>query len=901
MQQSSLTVRHYLGFSLYDVKPYLIFIFALAVFSFYSSGRVVAQKSRVENHEKLTETGKRIYQTQHINSSPPRIDGILDDESWQEGYWSGNYRQYLPAEGADPSELTELKILYDDDNLYMAIRAHDAHPDKIDRQMGRRDEFTGDIVGICFDSYFDHRTGFEFDLTAAGSKIDLILMNQGWDTNWDAVWYGKVGLEDSAWIAEFQVPLSQLRYGKNEKQIWGLHAWRWINRNQEEDQWALQPRDNLMPLYYIGELHGIEGISRKRRIELLPYSVGKMITKEADPADPYAKNNTFEASAGLDGKIGLTSDFTLDFTVNPDFGQVEADPSVLNLTAFETFYEEKRPFFLEGKNILDFDFGQDLLFYSRRIGHSPLKYPDLDDNEYAQHIENTRILGALKLTGKTRKGLSVGVMESLTEREKIKITSGDAEHEEIVEPLTNYMVARVQKDIHEGNTIVGGMITNTNRWLDDTYLNDLNRNALTGGFDLRHHWNDRIYFVDIKGVFSDIKGSPAAMENLMTSSARYYQRPDEDYLDFDTSKSHLSGLGGSFRIGKRAGGHWRYSTGFDIRSPGLDLNDMGYMQIADAINHDISLGYVENEPKGVFRNYNISANYSNSWNFGGDKLESQVSMSTNFSFSNKWSINGSTLYRFGSLDQRLLRGGPAVHLPGFLHNRYTISTDVSRKLAFRAGAHIHKFKDPVNKMNEYFCGTTLKIGNALQISGDMDYTADRDHYQYVDEFDIENSQRYLLATLDRKTIGLTVRADFAITPEFTIQYYGNPYISVGNYYDFKKVVDPAATEHDEIYYLYKADEMIYDETLETYTIDENLPGGSTFSFENPDFNFRQFRSNLVARWEYKPGSTLFLVWTHGRSDYVFSEDFTLHHSISRLFDIPAENVFLIKLNYWFQI
>jgi hypothetical protein len=876
-----------------------LFLSVLIFFSF----ETIAQSGEEEYQEpdQYTSEGKRIYETVRLKAEPPRIDGNLNDPCWEEGIWSGNYRQYMPAENEDPSQKTHLKILYDEENIYVAIRAFDRETEKIDRQLGRRDEFRGDIVGVCFDSYFDHRTGFEFDLTASGSKIDLILLNDGWDTNWDAVWYGKTGVEDSAWTAEFQIPLSQLRYGNKEVHTWGLHSWRWINRNQEEDQWNLMPRDNPGNLFSIGELHGISGITRKRKMELLPYISGHLKTFKSEPGNPYATGKDWGANMGIDGKLGISSDFTLDFTVNPDFGQVEADPSVLNLTAFEVFYEEKRPFFLEGKNILDFDFGSDLLFYSRRIGHQPIYSPELNEEEYAEKISNTRILGALKLTGKTKKGLSIGIIESLTAREQVEITGDDGIRNETVEPLTHYFIARVQKDIHAGNTLLGGMFTSTHRSLQDPYLFGINREAYTGGLDFKHFMKNKTFYLDGKMVFSYLQGDPWAMENLQCASAHYFQRPDADYLMVDSTSHHISGWGGSIKGGKGSNGKWRYSAGISWRSPGLDLNDVGYLQMADLIEEEMELGYVENEPKGIFRMYQVFLSQTNRWNFGGDFLESRWGLSLQATFANKWQLEGSTMYQGGSLDTRLLRGGPAIHMLGFLHDRYSISTDPSRKLSFRTGIHFHVYEDKISKMSQLFSGITYRLTNALRFSTDVDYTTESDNYQYIDRMLVDQEERYLLGKIDRETLGITLRADLAVTPQFTIQYYGNPYISMGNYRDIKKVSDPESRYPDEIYHIYQSGEIQFDEVNNQYHITESSSQRTSFTLENPDFNFRQFRSNLVARWEYKPGSTFYLVWTHGRTGYDNRTDMSLSKSIDNLFDLHPENVFLIKFNYWFQI
>ena len=878
-------------------------VILLFLLLFFGARIVFAQFSINHLDSLYTEDGKRIYTTIRLQNEPPKIDGELTDNCWlNDGYWSGNYRQYIPAEGDNPSQKTEMKILYDDQNIYVAIRAYDSEPNKIDRRIGKRDDFAGDIVGVCFDSYYDHRTGFEFDLTAAGSKLDLVLLNESWDTNWNAVWHGKVAMEDSAWTAEMQIPLSQLRYGDKEAQLWGLHAWRWINRNQEEDQWNLMPRDNPGFLYSIGELHGIHGITKARKVELLPYTVGSIRSYEKEIGNPYATGLDKHLSFGLDGKVGISSDFTMDFTINPDFGQVEADPSVLNLTAFETFLEEKRPFFLEGKNIFDFDFGDDLLFYSRRIGHSPMRGPNLEGDEYSERIESTSILGAVKLTGKTKNGLSVGLMESLTSRERVEISNeAEEKRSEAVEPLTNYLVGRIQKDINQSNTIIGGMFTSTNRKLDQPYFNNLNRNAFSGGFDFRTHWKNKTFFLDAKAVFSHVTGSDLAMEEMQYSSARYFQRPEADYLSVDSTCNHLSGHGGSIEIGKGANGKWRYSADLNWRSPGLELNDVGFLQFSDVIDQSVSLSYVENEPKGIFRKYSISTGMTNTWNFGWEFINTRYQLFANTTFANKWGFNGSAMHQGNSLETRLLRGGPAVLLRGFWHNRYSVHTDNSKKVTFGIGYHFHVFEDNISMTNDITPSITYRVTNALGLSADMTFMKRKDNLQYINCIESDDEKKYILGTLDRKTMGLTIRVNYAISPEFTIQYYGNPYISSGAYDDIKRITNPAANDYNNLYHVFDESEILFDESENHYHIDENQDGEMDYAIDNPNFNFQQLHSNLVARWEYKPGSTVFLVWTHGRSEYEQTSDYSINHGLNRLFDIRAQNVLLVKFNYWFEI
>jgi len=414
----------------------------------------------------------RTYTTIRLSTAKPVIDGKLDDACWQTGEWSGDFTQLLPKEGAKPTQDTKIKILYDDKNIYVAIRCFDTEPSKISRKLGRRDELYGDITGINFDSYHDHRTGFEFSVTAAGQKIDLILFNpMAWDMNWNAVWYVKTGLEDSAWVAEYEIPLSQLRYSSDKEQVWGMHVWRWIDRLSEESDWEVQSMSGPGMLYAFGELKGIKDIPKSRRIEIMPYTLGKLKTFQKEPQNPFAKNgNSFMGNVGLDAKIGLSSNFTADLTVNPDFGQVESDPSVMNLTAFETLYEEKRPFFLEGLNIFKFEMGDANLFYTRRIGHTPEYKPQLGENEYLKYPDNTSILSAVKISGKTSKGLAVGVLQSLTANENAQLFSGGQTKEIRVEPLTSYTVGRIQQDYKEGNSTLGAIFTATNRFINDPYF-----------------------------------------------------------------------------------------------------------------------------------------------------------------------------------------------------------------------------------------------------------------------------------------------------------------------------------------------------------------------------------------------------------------------------------------------
>lgn len=851
------------------------------------------------NRPEKTAEGRRIYYTTRLQGTPPVIDGRLEDPAWDQGEWAGDYIQQIPQEGGVPSRKTELKILYDDASLYVAIKAHD-DPKLVDRRRGRRDAFEGDIVGVCFDSYFDRRTGFEFDLTAAGSKMDLILLNTGWDTSWDAVWHGETALNDWGWSAEMRIPFSQLRYGDKETHVWGLHSWRWINRLQEEDQWNLIPRDNAGMVYSFGELRGLEGIPKSRHLELLPYLSTRTTWDDRFRDVPFAENFHGEVSGGLDGKFSLASNLTLDFTVNPDFGQVEADPSVLNISAFEVFYEEKRPFFLEGKNILKFELDNDLLFYSRRIGQAPRHAPD-PSLGFVRVPGNSSILGAVKLTGKSTGGLSVGAIQSFTGKETAEIRSAAGLSRETVEPFTSYTVARVQQDFSEGNTILGGMVTGVRRSSNDSHLDFLPETAFSGGLDFRHHWKDKTYFVDFRSTFSEVRGKQRAMVELQESSARYFQRPDADHLQFDPDRRRLGGHGGAFTIGKGANGRWRFSESLSWRSPGLELNDLGYLRLTDVVRQATEVSYVVTEPVSLFRHYVLAARQENTWDFGGNFLGPSTSGLAEVGLRNRWRVGFGVTRDGSALDPRLLRGGPAVRLPGRWAATTDISTDPGRRfrLSFR---HRHqRFDDSHSRFHGLHPGIELRITDGFLLSTDFEYSRNRDMYQYVTRVDAAAGPLDLVGRLDQRTLGVTLRADLAITPDLTIQYYGNPFASTGRFLDFRRFVDPRAKLARDRYLTLSRDSAEYDPVANRIALDENGDGLADYTFANPDFSFREFRSNLVARWEYRPGSVLFLVWSQGRSDFRNRTPSGLGQHFGDLFEVPAENVFLVKVSRWFSL
>jgi len=839
----------------------------------------------------------RVYNATRLTGERPTIDGRLDDDAWKLGEWSGDYTQNMPVEGAAPSRETELQILYDDKAIYFAIRAHD-DPELVHRYPGRRDDWAaGDIVGVCFDSYNDKRYGFEFDLTAGGTKVDLILGNgeTEWDTTWDAVWDGAVSHDDGGWSAEFRVPLSQLRYGPQDEQVWGLHSWRWIDRNREEDQWQLIPRQNSGRMHQLGELRGIRGIPPSRRIELLPHVVGEA---KSGPATP-GEGTDASGSIGLDGKMGLGSNFTLDATVNPDFGQVEADPSVVNLTAYETFFEEKRPFFLEGKKILTFELEEgNQLFYSRRIGQAPSLMPPAPGGGSVEAPDSTTILGALKVTGKTNGGLSVGVLQSFTQKETARISTPDGTREQAVEPFGSYSVLRLHKDWNKGNTSLGGMLTSTLRSISDPALEVLPSQAFSGGVDFSHYFADRAFVLQATGLFSQVHGAREAILGLQTDAVHYYQRPDAEHLEVDPTRTSLGGHGGSVRLGTSDVGRLRFGDTFHWYSPGLELNDIGYLRQADVRANEVEVGWVESSPRWVFRDYTLHLQREDEWDFGGLHTRSETRFEGAGQLRNKWRASAE-LTHFDIVDTRMLRGGPALRWHDYIEAEGTLGTDPSRRAFVSVdGSRAWGFDDDSYAWS-LGANLNVRLSNRLQVLGSVDYEKVVDDLQYVASTDTSGGPRYVLGRIDQDTWSFTVRVNLAITPDLTVQYYGSPFIGTGLYSRFKRATDTLAQAAPDRYHVYGDGEIAYVPTANAYRVTE-AGGGPSYGFGNPDFSFREFRSNLVARWEWKPGSSVYLVWSQGRTGADPYWESSFGRNWDELWRAPADNVFLVKFSYWFS-
>lgn len=843
---------------------------------------------------------KRIYTTTEV-SIPPDIDGWLNDEAWNQVSWDSDFQMHDPYDDRPASQKTDFKVVFDRENIYVAVRSFDSAPDSIVKRLTRRDDMDGDMVAILFDSYHDLQTAFSFVASAAGSKMDFYMSNDGAseDDTWNPIWWVETQIDDKGWTLEAKIPFSQFRFDRSSGGIWGLQVGRVIFRNNETSFW--QPISKEAPgfVHLMGELHGLQNIDPKKQAEITPYAVVGSDWYEAVPEDPFLADGTDQTlNAGLDAKIGITNNFTLDLTVNPDFGQVESDPSQVNLTAYETFFEEQRPFFIEGKNIFDYPLAihnMDNLFYSRRIGRRPQHYPDLEENEYVKMPQFTKILGAAKLTGKTKDGLSVGIMESVTANENAEIDQNGERRLETVEPLTNYFAGRVSKEFQKGNTILGGMVTSTNRFTDEPQLDFLHTSALSGGLDFQQYFADRSYVLSFSSYLSQVNGSEEALLRTQTSPVHYFQRPDATYLTVDSTLTSLSGYGGSLQFGKQSG-RFNFMAFLFLNSPGLEINDIGFLSSTDEIMQIGWAGYRFNEPFSIFRSVSLNINQWNLWDFGGQHQVMGVNFNGHAEFKNLWSSGFFVDAESDVYSNSVLRGGPTMIIPGGYSTRLFVESSSRKKFVGEISGFYHRgFEDSGIRYGVDLDFTYKPISN-LTISVYPEFSYRQSELQYVDQQHFEESSRYIFGSIDQKTFSTSLRLDLILSPELTIQFWGQPFIATGDYSQFKYITDPKAANFQDRFHIYGSEEITFVEGENIYNITES-GSGLNYHFGNPDFNFKEFLSNLVFRWEYRPGSFLYLVWSQNRSDSDSYGIFEFENDFRDIWEVHPRNTLMLKVSY----
>lgn len=860
---------------------------------------------------------KRVYTTQKVSGEAPTIDGQVDDAAWDIVEWSTDYVEFEPDVGTDPSQQTKMKIMYDDKNLYVAFRCYESDPSKIEKRLGRRDDFPGDWVEFNIDSYNDDRTAFSFTASVSGVKGDEFISNNGnFDDSWNPIWYLSTAQDDEGWTAEMRIPLSQLRFGNEEEQVWGIQSTRRYFANEERSLWQPVPANPPGWVSEFGILRGLIGLKPQKQLEIQPFVLGQYDTFEEEVGNPFRDGDDIMGNVGLDAKIGITNDLTLDLTINPDFGQVDADPGAIALDGFEIFFQERRPFFVENKNIFDFRVGggADNLFFSRRIGRTPQGYPSVDSSkgEFADIPTNSTILGAAKFSGKTKDGWTIGVLESVTAKEFAEIELDDRseitdaldildelgeERKELVEPLTNYFVGRVQKDFNDRNSYIGGIFTATHRNLEPE-LSFLHKQAFSGGLDFNHNWKDRKYYLTGRGIISRVNGSPEAITNTQTSLTHLFQRVDASHVEVDPTRTSLTGSGGNFEIG-RGSGEWRYNVGGNYRSPELELNDIGFLRQADQLRQYANVRRFWNKPSTWFRQANLGVSQFTEFDFDGNYNRIQYEVQGYVNWKNNWWSESGIGHKPRIFSNTFLRGGERWRFSDENFVFLFSGTDGRKKFSMHAGYVTSQAKQDNFSFKRYVLRFFYQPLDNLNLSLVSEFEQNPNKTQYVTQADFDGTPRYILGGIDNENLSMTLRVNYSINPNLTIQYYGQPFFFNAKYNNFNYVNKAGAEDLNERVTNFTENQISFNDGV--YSVDENTDGTVDYSFGNPDFNYVQFRSNLVLRWEYIPGSELFFVWSQGTEGIADVDNGFFDAAESVIFDRQIRNTFLVKWTYRFVL
>ena len=806
-------------------------------------------------------------------SAPIELDGKLNESAWALAPVTDSFTQIEPDEGKPASQRTEVRVLYDDTFLYVGARLHDTG--RITGRLGRRDMDWGDSdwFGVMIDSYLDHRTAFGFDVNPAGVRHDEIKVIDVDDFSWDPVWEAATTVDSAGWTAEYRIPFSQLRFSGAREQTWGVQFERIIGRNREYAVSTFIPKSIRGGVPQYGHLSGIEDIRPGKRVEVLPYTVQR--ASYVDPgANPYRDKPELKLEAGMDLLYRVSSNLTVNAAFNPDFGQVEVDPAVVNLGVYETFFDEKRPFFIEGSEIFNFGAsgtsgGQ--LFYSRRVGRAPSLAPP---SAISDMPDATTILGAAKVSGKPA-GWSIGVLEALTAREEARFRANDLDSEMTVEPMANYVVGRARREFRGGQSLFGGILTAVNRDLNSPQLvGALHNAAYAGGIDFRHEFRDRSWAFFGDAEFSHVRGSEAAIIATQRRSNHFFQRPDADHLGVDSNATSLTGYSVNLQLAKQGGRHWRGSLGAAVVTPEYEVNDLGFAVRTDRADVQAGITYLQQQPTRRLRRWNVGLIGRSEHNHDWQSILNVVSLNATAQTLNYWTFSANLQRFFKAYDDRLTRGGPLALRPMWVATNVNVTSDGRKPLTASWNINAQDFQ-----FGSWSWQTGVRLGvktsTRWNLSAGPTFGRSFTRAQYVTQVADASyaptfGRRYIFAPLRQTAFGLETRFNMTFSPTLTLETYAQPLLSSADYGSAEQYVRPKEFAF-----------MPYSGTV-----------------PNLDFNLRSLRGNAVLRWEWREGSTLYVAWQQRRSDAQPYGDFDFNRDRRALFGTRPDNIFLVKMNYW---
>jgi len=855
---------------------------------------------------------------------PIHLDGKLDEGVWRTAPAATGLRQAQPHSGDSATQRTEVRFAYDDAAIYVGARMYDDSGARgVRTRLVRRDaDMNSDYFEVIFDTYHDHIGRLFFQVNPSGVKQDANGLGGGGDQSWDPVWEVATNIDSLGWTAELRIPFSQLRYpATSAEQTWGLQIWRQENRLNELSQWAWWRLDETGGPSMFGHLQGLVITHPPGRAEVTPYLVGRSSNVPGNRSDPFFDPHALDGRVGGDAMYRVTSNLTLNATVNPDFGQVEVDPAVVNLSAFETFFDEKRPFFVEGAGY--FGLGGFSCFFcsnvsslsmlaTRRIGRPPQVSPfraGLPTSvEYADMPENSTILGAAKLTGRTPTGWSIGALDAVTKRERAPVDFTDATRGQFeVEPATNYFAARAAKDLSGGATQIKAMATSVYRDLGDPYLQSrLSHHSEAFGVSSDSWWGKRTYRLMAQLAGTHVEGDTAAMRRIRFGSAHFFQRPDRpDTADARAPRTGMAGLGGYARLSKEQG-HWLWEVATNFRTPAYNNNDIAFFSRADYWWMSANIFPLWTKPTKWYRQLLFIAGGQQQYTFDGDLNGRQGQLFGQLQTLSYWNLSGFWIHQPSVFDDRLTRGGPLVRVPANDYYSLNVNTD-SRK------AVVGQFNANYGCNTEGDCSKGASLGLELRprsnVTVSLNPSVNRSEtgFQFVDSYADQTATsfsgtRYVFAHLMQRSVSMDTRFNVTFSPTTTLELFVQPLIATGAYSRYNVYAAPRTAQRLE----YGKDfgtvvvQPAANPSRDPATILLNAGGGApTDTLTDPSFTFRSLRGNAVLRWEYRPGSTLFVVWTRSsripdlpRGDIRFGDD------ASALFRGPSENIFLVKMTYW---